>query len=58
MKIMGQPHKKACNLKFHEKICGNFFKAPLTRVKNFMDSPLESGSLDLEHAFLHVLFFP
>ena len=28
MKIMGQPHRKACKLHIHWKICGNFFKVP------------------------------
>ena len=29
MKIMGQPHRKACQLNFHWKICGNYLRPPL-----------------------------
>ena len=34
MKIMGQPHRKACKLYFHCKIFVIFFQGPLTRLKN------------------------
>ena len=39
LKIMGQPHKTACMLNFHLKICNDFFfKAfPLTRAKILRD---------------------
>ena len=33
MNIMGQPHRKACKLNFHWKICGDFVKAPLQGSK-------------------------
>ena len=40
MKIMGQPHRKACKLNFHWKICGIFSRPPpLTRVTNFKGLP-------------------
>ena len=36
MKIMGQPHRKACKLNFYWKICGNFFfKASLYKGQKF-----------------------
>ena len=33
LKIMSQPHRKACKLNFYWKICGHFFKAPLQGQK-------------------------
>ena len=38
-----QPHRKACKFNFYWKICGNFFKASLTRVKNFKGTLFAPG---------------
>ena len=35
MKIMGQPHRKACKLNFQWKICGNFFQGPPYKDQQF-----------------------
>ena len=39
MKITCQPHRKACKLNFHWKICHNFF----TRIENFKGPIFASG---------------
>ena len=39
MKIMGQPHRKACKLHFHRKICGNFFEGPPLQGSTILRAP-------------------
>ena len=35
VKIMSQPHGKACKCNFYWKICGNFFQVPPYKVQKF-----------------------
>ena len=42
-KISGQPQRKAFKTNFNWKICGIFFKAPLTRIKNFKGPLFATG---------------
>ena len=48
MKIMGQPHRKACKLNFYWKIC-NFFQGPSLQGSKILGTPLfASGPPPLE----------
>ena len=46
MKIMGQPHRKARKLNFHQKIDGHFFQGPLLQGSKNLRAPVfASGPL-------------